>query len=106
MKCAAEQAEVWAARFIALTPAAVQAKGWKLDYDRWHAAVHGTLPYTQEMRRDPGLAAALKSIPLLKWVFTNGDIKHAETCLRHLGLDQGIFAVRQQQCCPTARGQQ
>lgn len=70
-----------------------QAKGYKFDYDDWHAHVHGQLPYTELLQRDPQLAQALKAIPLPKWVFTNGDIRHAETCLRILGLDRGIFEV-------------
>ena len=74
--------------------AGLEAKGWKLDYDDWHAHVHGTLPYPELLQRDAKLAQALRSIPLPKWVFTNADIRHAETCLRILGLDQGIFEAR------------
>ena len=52
-----------------------QAKGYKLDYDDWHAHVHGKLPYNELLQRDPQLEKVLRSIPLPKWVFTNGDIR-------------------------------
>ena len=69
-----------------------QAKGYKLDYDHWHAAVHGSLPYDELLHKDAKLTQALRSIPLPKYIFTNADITHAETCLKILGLED-MFQV-------------
>jgi len=53
--------------------------------------VHGTLDYANLLQPNPELAKTLKSLPQKKWVFTNANIEHAEACLKHLGLDNGIF---------------
>ena len=64
----------------------MQANGYQIDFDHWHAAVHGTLPYERMLHEDKPLRQLLKSIDLPKYVFTNADSKHAETCLRLLGI--------------------
>lgn len=64
----------------------LQAAGHTVDFDDWHAYVHGTLPYEEYLKPDPKLKGILDSIPLPKYVFTNADIKHAERCLKLLGL--------------------
>jgi pyrimidine and pyridine-specific 5'-nucleotidase len=69
----------------------MQANGHVIDYDDWHAFVHGTLPYEQYLKPDPKLRALLESIPLPKYIFTNADSIHTERCLSLLGL-QGCFA--------------
>ena len=71
----------------------VQANGYQIDFDDWHAAVHGTLPYEQMLHEDKPLRKLLQSIDLPKYVFTNADCKHAETCLCLLGIAD-LFQVR------------
>ena len=39
--------------------------------------------------------ASAQAMPGHKWVFTNGDRKHAERCLRLLGLDDCFEVCRQ-----------
>ena len=48
--------------------------------------MHGTLPYSRLLKRDDQLRALLESIPLPKFIFTNADQKHAETCLDLMGV--------------------
>ena len=55
--------------------------------------MHGSLPYDELLHKDVKLIQLLKSIPLPKYIFTNADINHANTCLRIMGLE-GLFAVR------------
>ena len=55
--------------------------------------MHGSLPYDELLHKDVKLIQMLKSIPLPKYIFTNADINHANTCLRIMGLE-GLFAVR------------
>lgn len=69
-----------------------QANGYQIDFDHWHAAVHGTLPYEQMLQEDRPLRQLLQSIDLPKYVFTNADKKHAETCLRLLDISD-LFKV-------------
>ena len=71
----------------------MQANGYQIDFDDWHAAVHGTLPYERMLHEDKPLRKLLQSIDLPKYVFTNADCKHAETCLRLLGIAD-LFQVR------------
>ena len=63
-----------------------QANGYQIDFDDWHAAVHGTLPYERMLHEDKAMRELLQSIDLPKYVFTNADTKHAEICLRLLGI--------------------
>lgn len=64
----------------------MQANGYQIDFDAWHAAVHGTLPYKRMLKKDLPLRQLLESIALPKYVFTNADTKHAEICLALLGI--------------------
>ena len=75
------------------TMAGLVEKGYQIDFDDWHAAVHGTLPYHRLLKRDKGLRQLLQSIPLPKYVFTNADRKHADTCLELMGVAD-LFEVR------------
>lgn len=68
------------------TLAGLVASGHKIDYDDWHASVHGSLDYEKFLQPDPTLRALLDSIPLPKHIFTNADRKHAERCLDLLGI--------------------
>lgn len=78
-----------------------QANGYHIDFDDWHAAVHGTLPYDRMLREDKAMRQLLQSIDLPKFVFTNADSKHAETCLRLLGIAD-LFQVRRLAAVPDA----
>ncbi len=74
----------------------MQANGYSIDFDDWHAEVHGTLPYDRLLKRDNQLRKFLESIPLPKYIFTNADQKHAETCLDIMGVAD-LFKVTH--CC-------
>lgn len=63
------------------------AAGTKIDYDDWHTHVHHALPYSQLLRPDPAMRALLQSVTLPKYIFTNADRKHAEICLKLMGLE-------------------
>lgn len=71
----------------------VQVQGYQIDYEDWHHDVHGALPYHNLIHKDPELRQILKSLPYPKLIFTNADIKHAETVLRILGIGD-LFEVR------------
>ncbi|KAL4532199.1 hypothetical protein Ndes2526B_g08835 [Nannochloris sp. 'desiccata'] len=76
------------------TLAGLVASGYTVDFDDWHAEVHGTLPYEKYLRPDPKMKILLDSIPVPKFIFTNADLKHAEICLDLMGLRscfQGII---------------
>ena len=49
------------------TMAGLVDAGYKLDYDDWHAYVHGRLPYEDLLKPDPKLREMLLSIPQKKW---------------------------------------
>jgi len=68
------------------TCTAVQATGYQIDVDDWHAHVHHTLPYEKYLKQDDALRNLLQRIKLPLYVFTNGDRKHAEICLRLMGI--------------------
>jgi pyrimidine and pyridine-specific 5'-nucleotidase len=71
-----------------------QASGYDVDFEDWHAEVHGTLPYEKYIKPDPKMKTLLDSIPVPKYIFTNADLKHAELCLDLMGLRscfQGII---------------
>lgn len=70
------------------TLAGLVANGYKIDYDDWHASVHGSLDYEQYLKPDPALRAMLDSIPLPKAIFTNADRAHAARCLDLLGITE------------------
>jgi len=67
------------------TLAGLVAKGYRIDYDDWHAHAHGVLPY-ELVHPDPKLRELLNAVPLPKWVFTNADRMHAERCLQLMGI--------------------
>ena len=67
-------------------PAVLQAQGYEIDYDDWHADVHGTLPYVELLPKDVALRKMLQSIPLPKHIFTNADTRHAAICLDRMGI--------------------
>ena len=71
----------------------LQVQGYKIDYEDWHHDVHGSLPYQDLIHKDPELRQILQSLPYPKFIFTNADIKHAQTVLGILGIDD-LFEVR------------
>ena len=73
---------------VGKVPVAVQATGYKIDVNDWHKHVHHMLPYEKYLNRDEKLIKLLQQIQLPVYVFTNGDRKHAEICLRLLGIAQ------------------
>lgn len=77
------------------TLAGLVAHGAKIDYDQWHSEVHyDHIPYEQLIKPDPALRELLFSMDLPKYIFTNADKKHAEICMRCLGITdcfQGII---------------
>jgi len=67
----------------------VNALGKTIDFDHWHEHVHyGKLDYESYLRHDPFLVSLFKSISPLtrRYIFTNADRKHAEICMRILGI--------------------
>lgn len=68
------------------TMAGLVATGYQIDVDDWHAHVHHTLPYEKYLKKDDPLRDLLQRIKLPLYVFTNGDRKHAEICLRLMGI--------------------
>lgn len=89
------------------TMAGLEARGYHLPYDEWHAAVHGALPYDRLLSKDTALGQLLHNIPLPKWIFTNADIKHATTCLQLLGLShhfEGIICFESIQLAASQQG--
>ena len=79
-----------------------QANGYQIDFDDWHAAVHGTLPYERMLHEDKAMRELLQSIDLPKYVFTNADTKHAEICLHLLGIAD-LFQVKASNKVPSGR---
>lgn len=69
------------------TMAGLVSKGYRIDADAWHAAVHHTLPYAKFLKPEPAMRSFLEAIKLPKYIFTNADIKHAKICLQLMGLD-------------------
>ncbi|DBB13288.1 TPA: hypothetical protein ACH3X3_005024 [Trebouxia sp. C0006] len=68
------------------TMAGLVATGYQIDVDDWHAHIHHTLPYEKYLKKDDALRNLLQRIKLPLYVFTNGDRKHAEICLRLMGI--------------------
>uniref|UniRef100_J3MNB4 Uncharacterized protein n=1 Tax=Oryza brachyantha TaxID=4533 RepID=J3MNB4_ORYBR len=68
------------------TMAGLKVLGYDLDYDDFHACVHGALPY-EKLKPDPILRQLLLSLPQRKIIFTNSDKAHAATVLKKLGLE-------------------
>lgn len=76
-----------------MTAVSMQVQGYAVQYDDWHAHVHGALPYSRLLQHDPQLRQVLESLPQVKHIFTNADIRHAEKCLDILGI-RDCFQVR------------
>ncbi|KAG8079597.1 hypothetical protein GUJ93_ZPchr0007g5239 [Zizania palustris] len=74
------------------TMAGLKVLGYDLDYDDFHACVHGTLPY-EKLKPDPVLRQLLLSLPQRKIIFTNSDKAHAATVLKKLGLEDCFEGV-------------
>ncbi|KAK1412393.1 hypothetical protein QVD17_33611 [Tagetes erecta] len=68
------------------TMAGLRAIGYDFDYDEYHSFVHGRLPY-DNLKPDPVLRSLLLSLPIRKFIFTNGDKIHAAKVLNKLGLE-------------------
>ncbi|KAL5198902.1 hypothetical protein ABZP36_002414 [Zizania latifolia] len=68
------------------TMAGLKVLDYDLDYDDFHACVHGALPY-EKLKPDPVLRQLLLSLPQRKIIFTNSDKAHAATVLKKLGLE-------------------
>ncbi|KAL3132064.1 hypothetical protein ABBQ32_008677 [Trebouxia sp. C0010 RCD-2024] len=75
------------------TMAGLVAAGYKIDVDDWHKHVHHMLPYERYLKRDERLIRLLQQIQLPVYVFTNGDRKHAEICLRLMGIAEYFKGV-------------
>lgn len=74
------------------TMAGLKVLGYDLDYDDFHACVHGTLPY-EKVKPDPVLRQLLLSLPQRKIIFTNSDKAHAARVLERLGLEDCFEGV-------------
>lgn len=64
----------------------MQAAGYQVDVDDWHAAVHDTLAYEQLLQEDPQLRDVLARLTLQKHVLTNADARHAVKIFKQLGV--------------------
>lgn len=62
-------------------------EGHVVDADHYHAFIHGQLNYRTHVQKMPELKKVLNAIPVEKYVFTNADVHHAQTCLDVAGLD-------------------
>lgn len=71
----------------------LQAAGYSVDVDDWHAAVHDTLAYEQLLQEDPQLRDVLARLTLQKHVLTNADARHAVKVFKQLGVSD-CFQVR------------
>jgi putative hydrolase of the HAD superfamily len=61
----------------------------QVDMNEYLAFVHD-VPLDRYIAPDPGLRAALASIPIRKFIFTNADKNHADRVVKRLGLE-GLF---------------
>lgn len=68
------------------TMAGLAAKGHKLDFDHYHAYVHGVLDYKNLLSAQPATRQTLADMALQKHILTNADAKHTAACLERLGL--------------------
>jgi pyrimidine 5'-nucleotidase len=62
---------------------------YEVDVDEYLAYVHD-VPLDRYIAPDPELRAALASIPIRKFIFTNADTAHADRVVKRLGLE-GLF---------------
>ena len=77
---------------------ASQVQGYQIDYDDWHAKVHGDLPYEELVYPDPKLRKILETLPYPKFIFTNADIAHARKVLGIMGVED-LFEVQFLRTC-------
>lgn len=75
------------------TMAGLAAKGYQLDFDHYHAHVHGTLDYQNLLSAQPATRQTLADMALQKHILTNADAKHTAACLERMGLTD-CFQVR------------
>ena len=82
-------------RQYGLTVVGLMAENYGVDLDGWHKHVHGTLDYAKLLPRNEPLKELLDSLTMPKYIFTNADREHADTCLRQIGIQDcfdGIIA--------------
>jgi len=68
------------------TMAGLAAQGYQLDFDHYHAHVHGTLDYQNLLSAQPDTRKTLADLSLQKHILTNADAKHTAACLERMGL--------------------
>lgn len=68
-------------------------QGDDVDFDLYHREVHGYLPYKDVLKPRPDLRDILNALPSAKFVFTNADRAHAETCLAYMGLTDCFLEI-------------
>jgi pyrimidine 5'-nucleotidase len=68
------------------TMAGLAAIGHQLDFDHYHAHVHGSLDYKNLLSAQPSTRSTLADLALQKHIFTNADVKHTAACLERMGL--------------------
>lgn len=71
---------------IGTTMAGLAANGHQLDFDHYHAHVHGSLDYQSLLSAQPETRRTLADLALQKHILTNADAKHTAVCLERLGL--------------------
>jgi putative hydrolase of the HAD superfamily len=74
------------------TMAGLTARGYSIDFDDWHANVHGSLDYKRLLHSQPATRQALQEMCVQQHILTNADAKHTAACLTHMGLT-GCFQV-------------
>jgi pyrimidine 5'-nucleotidase len=75
------------------TMAGLAAKGYQLDFDHYHAQVHGSLDYQNLLSAQPETRQTLADLAVQKHILTNADAKHTAACLELMGLTD-CFQVR------------
>lgn len=83
------------------TMAGLAAKGYQLDFDHYHAHVHGTLDYQGLLSAQPATRKTLADMTIQKHILTNADAKHTAACLERMGLTD-CFQVRCSSCLSLA----
>ncbi|KAF8063728.1 SPAC24B11.05 [Scenedesmus sp. PABB004] len=81
---AALTAELYAAH--GTTMAGLAATGHALDWDHWHAEVHGSLDYARLLSPQPATRQVLLDLNLQRHILTNADAAHTAACLERMGL--------------------
>jgi putative hydrolase of the HAD superfamily len=75
------------------TMAGLAAMGYQLDFDHYHAHVHGSLDYQNLLSAQPETRQTLADLAVQKHILTNADAKHTAACLERMGLTD-CFQVR------------